>query len=106
MGNVAVPANHSVKLDESEKKDRYTNLARDLKEKKLWNMKLPVIPIVTCALGIVPKGVIPGLDDLEIRVRVETIKITALMRLARRLRRVLEAWGDLLSLKLQWKIIS
>ena len=38
--------------------------------------------------------------------RVETIQTTALLRTAKILRRVLETWGDLLSLKLQWKTIS
>ena len=34
-------------------KDKYLDLARELK--KLWNMKVTVIPIVVIALGIVPK---------------------------------------------------
>ena len=38
--------------------------------------------------------------------RVETIHMKAQLRTARILRRVLETWGDLLSLKLQWKTIS
>ena len=33
----AVPADHRIKLKESEKKDKYLNLARNLK-KKLWNI--------------------------------------------------------------------
>ena len=40
---------------------------------------------------------------MEVGGRVETIQTTALLRTARILRRVLETWGDLLSLKLQWK---
>ena len=47
--------------------------------------------------------VIKGLEDLDVGGRVETIQMTALLRTARILRRVLETWGDLLSLKLQWK---
>ena len=90
----AVPTDHKLKLKESEKKD----LARELK--KLWNMKVTVIPVVIWALGTVPKGLVQGLEDLEIRVRVETIQTTALMLSVRILRRVLETWGDLLSLKI------
>ena len=74
--------------------------------KKLWNMQLTIIPIVIGAFGTVTKGLLKGLEDLEIRGRVETIHTTALLRMARILRRVLETWGDLLSLKLQWKTIS
>ena len=42
------------------------------------------------ALGSVTKGLIKGLEDLEIKGRVEIIKTTALMRSARILRRVPE----------------
>ena len=37
---------------------------------KLWNMKLTTIPIVIGALGTVTKGLILGLEDLEIRGRI------------------------------------
>ena len=40
----AVPADHRVKLKEYEKRDKYLELGRELK--KLWNMKVTVIPIV------------------------------------------------------------
>ena len=52
------------------------------------------------------KGLLKGLEDLEVGGRVETIQMTALLRTARILRRVLEIRGDLLSLKFQWKTIS
>ena len=100
----AVPADHRINLKESEKKDKYLDLAKELK--KLWNMKVTIVPIVIGALGTVTKGLLKGLDDLEVSGRVETIQTTALLRTARILRRVLETWGDLLSLKLQWKTIS
>ena len=48
------------------------------------------IPIVTGAFGTVTKGLLRELDDLEVEGRVETIQITALLRMARILRRVLE----------------
>ena len=69
-------------------------------------MKVTIIAIVVGGLGIVTEGLVKGLEDLEIRGRVETIQTTALFRSARILRRVLETWGDLLSLKLQRKTIS
>ena len=100
----AVPADHRINLKESEKNDKYLDLARELK--KLWNMKVTIVPIVIRTLGIVTKGLLKGLEDLEVSGRVETIQTTALLRTARILRRVLETWGDLLSLKLQWKTIN
>ena len=102
--NFAVPADHRVKLKECEKRDKYLNLTRELK--KLWNMKVTIIPIVIGALGTVTKGLVQGLEDLEIKGWVKTIQTIALLRSARILRRVLETWGYLLSLKLQWETIS
>ena len=100
----AVPADQRIKLKESEKKDKYLDLARELK--KLWNTMVTIIPIVIGAFGTVTKGLLMGLEDLEVGVRVETIQTTALLRTTRILWRVLETWGDLLSLKLQWNTIS
>ena len=65
-----------------------------------------IVPIVIGAFGRVTKGLLKGLEDLEVGGRVDTIQSTALLRTARILRRVLETWGDFLSLKLQWKTIS
>ena len=81
------------------KKDKYLDLARDLK--KLWNMQMTIIAIVIGAFGTVTKGLLKGLEDLEVGGRVETIQTTSLLRTARILRKVLETCGDLLSLRLQ-----
>ena len=53
----AVPMDHRVKLKESEKRDKYPNLARELK-KTLRNMKMTVIPIAISALGTISKGLV------------------------------------------------
>ena len=66
-------------------------------------MKVTVIPVVISALGSVTKELVQRLEYLEIRGQVETIQTTALLRSDRIQRRVLETWGDLLSLKLQWE---
>ena len=100
----AVPADHWEKLKESEKKDKYLDLASELK--KLWNIKATIIPIVIGDLDTVTEGLIKGLVELEIRGRVETIQTTSLLGSARILRKVLETWGNVLSLKLQWKTIN
>ena len=73
--------------------------------KKLWNMKVTIVPIVIGAFGTVAKWLLKGLEDLEVGGRVETIQTTTLLRTARILRRVLETWGEFLSLKLQWKTL-
>ena len=98
--NFTVTADHKVKLKENEKTDKFWGI-----EKKLWKMKVTIIPIVIGAFGTVTEGLLKGLEDLEIRGRVDIIQTTTLLRTARIVRRVLETWGDLVSLKLQWKII-
>ena len=85
--NIAVPADQRVKLKECEKK------------KKLWNMKMALIPFVINAFGTVSKGLVQGQENLEIRGRVKTIQTTALLRSTKMLIRVLGTWGDLLSLR-------
>ena len=70
----AVPADHRIKLKECEKRDKYLDLARELK--KLWSMKVTIIPIVIGAFGMVTKGLLKGLEDLEVGSRVETIQTT------------------------------
>ena len=88
MVDFAVPADHRINLKEGEKKDKYLDLARELK--KLWNMKVTIVTIVIGALGTITKRFLKGLEDLEVGGRVETIQMTALLRTARILRRVRE----------------
>ena len=99
--NFAILADHRVKLKKSQKKVKYLELAQELK--KLWNMKVTIIPIMIGAFGT---ELLKGLEDLEIRGQVETIQTTTLLKTDRILGRVLDNWGDLLSPKLQWKTIS
>ena len=49
----AALADHRIKLKECEKKDKYLDLARELK--KLWNMKVTIVPIGIGALGTIIK---------------------------------------------------
>ena len=50
----AVPADDRIKLMEWEKKDKYHNLARELK--KLWNMKVTIIPVMLVTKGLLKGG--------------------------------------------------
>ena len=84
----AIQGDHRVKLKESKRKHKYLDLARELKN--LWNMKVMFISMVIGALGTVTKGLELGLEDLQIRGRVETIQTRALLRSAWILRKVLE----------------
>ena len=57
-------------------------------------MKVTMIPIVIGAFDTVTKGLLKGLEDLEVGGREETIQTTALLWTTRILRRVLETWVD------------
>ena len=83
-----MPFRQTTEVKESEKRDKYLDLARGLE--KLWNMKATVIQIVIDVLGTIHQGLIQRLEDLEIRGQVKTIQTIALMRSARILRTVLE----------------
>ena len=79
----AVPADHREKLKESDKKDKYQDLVRDLK-------KLRKMIMTIGTLGTLTKGLVKRLEELELPGRVETIHSTELLRSARILRGVLE----------------
>ena len=61
-----LPANHRVKLKKKKKKKgKHLDLTRNLK--KMWNIKVMVLPIVIGALGTVNKRLLKELEDFEIR---------------------------------------
>ena len=55
----------SWKFKDSKKRDKHLDLAKELK--KLWNMKVTVIPIVIGMLGIVTKRLAERLEENEWR---------------------------------------
>ena len=63
-------------------------------------MKMTVKPILFGALGTVPKNLEKRLEELEIKGRIET---TALQKLTRIFRNVLETRRILLLVWIQWK---
>ena len=102
--NFAIPADYTVKIKENKKTDKYLNLVRELKKNRetgcdgntnynwyTWKD---------------PQRLGKGLEELEIGGRAEIIPTTAVLRSARIMIRVLKTWGDLLSLRLQWKTIT
>ena len=72
----AVPADHRINLKECEKKNMYLDLGRKLK--RPWNMKVTIVPIVIGAFGTISKGLLKGLEDLEIDGWGETIQMTSI----------------------------
>ena len=78
----AVVKDHRVKSKESEKRDKKLNLVRELR--KLWNVKVTVIPTVIGTLGTILKHLVRGPEGSGIERLMETIQITALLRIQRR----------------------
>ena len=56
----------------------------------MWNMKVTIITIVNGALGTFTKGLVQGLEDLDITGRMETLLTAVLLTSAKILQRVLE----------------
>ena len=71
MVDFVVLADHRVKIKKNEKRDKNLDLARELK--KLWNMKVTLIPITIDALETVLKVLVRRLVELEIggRAKIE-----------------------------------
>ena len=99
-----VPVDDRMKTIENKKRDKYLELARELK--KLWNMRVMVIPIVIGSLGTIPRGLLDKGTGRAGNRRTSRDHPNYNMRSARILRRDLETWEDLLPLRLQWKTIS
>ena len=95
ISGFAVPVDHRVKIKEIEKRDKYLDLAREIRI--LWNMRVTVIPVVTGSHGTVSKGLERELEELKIVGRIEIIQSTALLRSAKIPRSVLEIREDLRS---------
>ena len=74
-------------IKELEKIEHYQDLARELR--KIWNMKVKVIPIVIGALEAIPIKLRNWLTEIGIETQTELQK-TVLLHTARILRKVLE----------------
>ena len=56
--NLAISAGNKIKMKLSKKGDKYLDPARE--PRKVWKMKVAVIPIGIGTLGTVPKGLVGG----------------------------------------------
>ena len=64
----AVTVDHCVKMKGSKKLDKYLDLARE--QKKLWKLKMIVIPVILGELGMVSKSLEKRLGELDTRGRI------------------------------------
>ena len=64
----AVPYDTKVNTKEVEKIEKYQGLARELR--KLWNMKVSIIPVIVGALGTTQKNISKRMEDIGIKTGV------------------------------------
>ena len=83
-----VPFDSRVNSKEREKIQKQQDLARELK--KIWNIKVKVIPIVIGALGTTPKRLEKWLREINVECKVQELQKTVILNSARILRKVLE----------------
>ena len=84
---VAIPGDCRIREKEIEKIEKYQNLKRKLK--RLWLLKVEVVPVVVGALGCISKGFSGWIDTLGIKLNVGMVQKSVLLRTARILRKVL-----------------
>ena len=84
----AIHYDSRVNNKEMEKIEKYHDLARELR--KLWNMKVKVIPIIIGTLGTTPRQVKKRLEIIGIETRVKELQKTVIIHSARIFRKVLE----------------
>ena len=94
----AAPAGHEVKIKESEKRDKYLDLARELK--KLWNMKVTVISITVDVLGTILKRFVQETGRLGNRRTSKDDTDYSIIKIGQYTEK---SPADLLSLKLHWE---
>ena len=92
------------KSKKAKTREKYLDFARE--QRTQGEMRATGIPFVIGALGTVPKGMKKRAGRVGNRGTFREIQTTILMRSARIVRRVVDMWGDLLSLRLQWKTVS
>jgi hypothetical protein len=87
--HVAIPAHRNVLQKEAERKLKYNNLCREIRE--MWNMKCMVIPSITGATGIVTKGLQKNLEAMPGKHLIDSLQKTAVLGTSHIMREVLQS---------------
>ena len=96
--DIAVPGDSNVRQKETEKYEKYQDLAREIK--RIWKSRAKVVLVVVGALASVSKKLAGHLEQLGIKDRTRTMKKSAFLGSGNILRKVLEVWG--LGMRLDW----
>ena len=71
--DIAVPGDSNVLQKETEKYEKYQDLAREIK--RIWKSRTKVMPVVVGALGSVSKKLAGHLEQIGIKNRTKTMQI-------------------------------
>ena len=86
--DVGVPGDSNILQKETEKCEKYQDLAREIQ--RIWKSRTKVVQVVVGALGSVSKKLAGHLEQLGIKNRTRTMQKSALLGSAHILRKVLE----------------
>ena len=86
--HVAVLGDLRVASKEMDKVQKNHDLVRELR--KIWQVKVKVVPVVVGALGTIPKTLGKHLDEIGTDVRIDLLQKATLLGTARILRKTLE----------------
>ena len=84
----AVSGDSRIAEKEKNKIEKYQDLGRELR--KIWNVKVKIIPLVVGSLGAIPKQFGNGLKQIGITAGTAQVQKTVLLETARILRKFLE----------------
>ena len=91
--DVAIPEDGRVRAKEDEKVEKYQDLAREVR--KMWGVRIKVIPIVVGALGTMSLKLKENLSTIGVDTSItELIQRSVLLGSARILRKVLEMYAE------------
>ena len=83
-----VPRDSRIEEREKDKIKKYQDLGRELR--KIWNVKVKIIPLVVGCLGAIPKQFGNRLKHIGITAGTAQVQKTVLLGMARILRKALE----------------
>ena len=86
--DVAIPYDTRVDNKEVKKIEKYLDLVRELK--RVWNMKVTVVPLVVAALGTPAKALEKRLKGIGIETKITDLQKSVLIHTSRNIRKVLE----------------
>ena len=98
----SVTTHYRAKMKEKEKMDKYIDLVNELILLRI--SKITVKTISDDVFRMIRKNLDKKLGKLDIRGRIKTNKSTAQLTLVRKIKRFLGAWGELISIQLQWDV--